>query len=738
MALIKLQFQPGINKEITTLGGKGGWFACNNVRFRSGVAEKIGGWTADNGVTNSALKPTTGSYWGVAKSLFSWASIVGYNLMGIGTNVKYYIQNGDGGYFYDVTPVMTTTAAGAITFAATTGSKVLTVTSSTAIELTSGTFVTFSGATGLGGNITSTILNAEFQITKVLSTTVFQIAASVAANSSDTGSGGTATVGAFQYNAGPTQYSVGVGWGAGGWGGITPGFPSGGWGQSTGGYQLRLWSQSNYGENLVMNPRGGPLFYWVTSSTPSSFYRAQQVSSTNTNTFSGDSGNQYYWFADGAIFTASITAGQMTVTAMTTGYINIGATITGTGIGSGVTITGFVSGSQGYEGVYTTSDSGLTISSTTVTSTISACPTVANFVLVSDQSRFVIAFGTDNTGDTVQDPMLVSWSDQENILTWNPTATNQAGNYRLSQGSQIITAVQSRQEILVFTDTAIYSMQYLGPPYVWGFQIMGSNISIMSPNAAVIANNTLFWMGVDKFYMYNGTVQTLPSTLRKYVFENINTSQSYQVFAGVNEGFSEVWWYYCSSSSNTIDSYVIYNYVDNTWVYGSMARTAWTYSPLRGYPVATGYASPALSSGNLIYHELGVDDGTTTPASPINAYIQSSDFDIGDGDRYGFAWRMIPDVSFDGSNVDDPQMYMTLLPRQNPGAAYTVNVTPPVVSSTQDYSNTPFYGTQQFTTQINIRVRGRQIAAVFGSNTLGTQWQVGVPRMDVRPDGRRA
>lgn len=670
MALIKLQFQPGINKEITTLGGKGGWFAGNNIRFRSGVAEKLGGWMSDTGVTFSTLKPPTGSFWGVAKSLFSWASLTGYNLMGVGTNVKYYIQNGNGGYFYDITPIMNTTAAGVITFAATTGSKTLTVNSSTSMTLSVGTFVTFSGATSLGGNITSTILNAEFQITKILSATQFQVIATVVANSSDTGNGGTAVVGAFQYNAGPTAYYVAVGWGAGGWGGNTPGFASTGWGGSTGGYQLRLWSQSNYGQNLVINPRGGPIFYWVTAANPASFFRAQQISPTNTNSFLGygDTMPQEYWYTD-----------------------------TGT----------------------------------------PACPTVANYVLVSDQSRFVIAYGTDNNGNGSQDPMLVSWSDQENILVWNPSATNQAGNYRLSQGSAIITAIQSRQEILVFTDTALYSQQYLGPPYVWGFQIMGSNISIMSPNAAVIANNTLFWMGVDKFYFYNGTVQTLPSSLRKYVFENINTQQAFQVFGGSNEGFSEVWWYYCSAGSNTIDSYVIYNYVDQTWVYGSMARTAWTYSPLRGYPVAAGYSTDG-TSGIEIYHENGVDDGTTNPPSPINAYIQSSDFDIGDGDKYGFAWRMIPDVSFDGSNVANPSMYMTLLPRQNPGAAYSATIYP-TVQSTQSYSNTtPFYGTQQFTQQINIRVRGRQMAAVFGSNTLGTQWQLGIARMDVRPDGRKS
>jgi hypothetical protein len=670
MSLVKFQFKPGINKEITTLAGKGGWFACNNVRFRSGYPEKLGGWTLDSGSVSSAYKPAAGNYWGVATSLFDWASLSGYNYLGVGTNLKFYVQNGDGGGFNDITPIRAVTAAGAVTFVATNGSKTIKV-NNTASGATVNDFVTFSGAVSLGGNITAAILNAEFQIKSIISANQYTIQASVAANSSDTGNGGASTVGTYQLLTGGAYYSYGVGWGAGGWGGSTPGVSgTTGWGQSSSAgisfaYQLRLWSQSNYGQNLVFNARGGGLYYWVVDTTPSIYNRAQQLSPSNTSTQNG----VQYWYTD---------AGT------------------------------------------------------------AACPTIANFVLVSDSSRFVIAYGTDNSGDGTQDPMLVSWSDQENITVWLPQPTNQAGNFRLSHGSAILSAIQTRQEILVFTDTAIYVQQYLGPPFVWGFQLMSSNISLIGPNAIAAANNTVFWMGRDKFYYYNGTMQTLPSAMRKYVYENINLAQGFQSFAGVNEAFSEVWWFYCSLNSTTIDSYVIYNYLDQSWSYGSMARSAWTDAHLRLYPMAAGYASDG-TDGLLIYHESGVDDGITSPASPINAFVQSSDVDIGDGDKYGFAWRMIPDITFDSSNVSNPAVTMTLWPRQNPGSAYTVNVTQPTVTSAQSYSSTvPFYGTQQFTQQVNIRVRGRQMAFRVSSNTLGVAWQVGVPRVDIRADGARA
>ena len=643
MPLQKLQFRPGINRESTTLANEGGWFESEKIRFRSGSPEKIGGWVADTGTTTSTLTPPAGSFWGVCRSLWNWTTLSSYNLLGIGTNLKYYIQNGVGGAFYDITPIRSTTAAGDVTFAATNGSTTLTVTDS-AHGAQANDFVTYSGAVSLGGVITATILNAEFQVVSVTSNNVYTITSSVAANASDSGNGGGSTVGAYQITTGSDVATMSVGWGAGGWGGITTGYASTGWGAPAPagvgfGSQLRLWSESNYGQDLIFNPRGGALYYWAVNANPNIFDRG---------------------------------------TLLTTGDT----------------------------------------------------PTVCNFVMVSDASRFVLAFGVNDIGSGTQNPLLIRWSDQEDYTLWTPAITNQAGSYQLSYGSQIVTATQARQEILVWTDAAIYSMQYLGPPYVWGFQLLVDNISIAGPNVVATANNVTYWMGTDKFYMYSGRVETLPCSLRSFVFNDINMTQSGQFFAGTSEGYNEVWWWYCSANSNTIDKYVVYNHLERVWYYGTMERTAWLDSPLRTEPMGATYGN------KIVYHETGVDDGTTNPPSPIVAYVQSSDFDIGDGHNFGFVWRIIPDVTFDGSTVAAPALDFTVRPRQFPGSNYGTANNPAVISSIS-YAGQRTYNVQQFTEQVYARIRGRQMAFKVGSTTLGTQWQLGVPRIEVRPDGRK-
>ena len=643
MPLQKLQFRPGVNRESTTLANEGGWFESDKVRFRSGSAEKIGGWVADTGTSNATLAPPTGSFWGTCRSLWNWITLSSYNLLGVGTNLKFYIQNGTGGTFYDITPIRSTTAAGDVTFAATNGSTTLTVTDA-AHGAQAGDFVTYSGAVTLGGVITATVLNKEYQVVAVTSNNVYTITSTVAANASDVGNGGSATVGAYQITTGSDVSTTSVGWGAGGWGGITTGYSSTGWGSPAPsgvgfGSQLRLWSQANYGEDLIFNPRGGGLYLWEVNANPNIFDRG---------------------------------------TLLTTGDT----------------------------------------------------PDFCNIVMVSDASRFVIGFGVNDYGSAVQNPLLIRWSDQEDYTEWTPAITNQAGSYQLSHGSQIVTAMQARQEILVWTDSALYSMQYLGAPYVWGFQLLGDNLSIASQNAVATANNITYWMGVDKFYMYSGRVETLPCTLRSYVYNDINMSQAAQFFAGTNEGFNEVWWYYCSANSDTIDKYVVYNYLERVWYYGTLNRTAWLDSPLRVEPMATTYGN------QLLYHETGVDDGTTNPPSPITAYVQSSDFDIGDGHNFGFVWRIIPDVTFDGSTVTAPALDFTVRPRQFPGSNYGNSNNPEVVS-TVSYAGQRTYNVQQFTEQVYVRIRGRQMAFKVGSDTLGTAWQLGVPRIEVRPDGRR-
>ena len=698
MPLQKLAFRPGTNRESTNYANEGGWYQTNKVRFRSGQPEKIGGWVKDNGAlstdvagaTTNIVYPSSGTLWGVCRAMWNWITLSGYNLLGLGTNLKYYIQNGPGGNFYDVTPI-----TGVPPAAMSVGSNAFTTTASSSgtaryVTVTcnvagyngqTNDFVTVSGVASAVNGIPAANLNGEFQITFVSSSTFtiqVYVSSAVTVTAGTTG----AAAFAFQITTGGDVYTIGVGWGAGVWGSYTGG-P--GWGEAAPaglgiGLQLRTWSQSNYGQNLVFNPRGGAIYYWVVDSNPTIFNRAQVVNAGNTNT----QNTVAYWDAD------------------------------------------------------------------------STCPTLCNFVLVSDASRFTIAFGcNDPTGayaSSTLDPMQIRWSDQENLLVWTPAITNQAGDYRLSHGSSIITAQQARQEILVFTDSTIYSMQYLGPPYVWSFQILGDNISIAGPNVVATATNVTYWMGLDQFYMYTGRVEILPSTLREYVFTDINKTQSFQFVSGTNEGYNEVWWQYCSANSIVIDRYVIYNYKDNVWYYGDwtnyngayQGRTAWLDSALRASPMAVTYgAAGGSENGLLVYHEDGVDDGTVNPVVPIVANVQSSDFDIGDGNNFGFVWRLIPDLTFDGSNVNQPTAYFTAIPRTFPGAAYGPS-NDPAVTSTQNYQNQITYNIQQFTQQVYVRIRGRQMAFRVSSGTtgsatdgLGVQWQLGAPRIDIRPDGRR-
>jgi hypothetical protein len=646
MPLQKLQLRPGINRESTSLANEGTWFEMDKVRFRSGYPEKIGGWTKDSGAPLTGLLPPTGSYWGVARSLWNWVTLAGYNLMGLGTNLKYYIQSSVDGVFYDVTPIRDTSVVASNAFTTVNGSTTVTVNDNSHGAL-DGDFVTISGVGGAINGIPASALNKEFRIT-VVNVNSYTITVSAPATSS--GTTGAADF-AYQLSVGPEIFYVATGWGAGGWGGVTGFATPTGWGESAStGFasQIRLWSEDNYGQDLVMNPRGGGLYLWKVNANPVIYDRAVLLSPSSPSPYTTD--------AD--------------------------------------------------------------------------CPTVANAVAVSDTSRFVIAFGCNDYGETTIDPLLVRWSGQEAYAVWTPEATNQAGSYRLSIGSAIISHLQSRQEILVWTDSALFSMQYLGPPYVWGFQVLGDNISIAGPNARAVASNITYWMGLDKFYMYSGRVETLYCPLRQYIFGDINLQQQYQFFAGTNEGFNEVWWFYCSANSTEIDRYVIYNHLEKCWSYGNLSRTAWLDTALREHPTAAGY------NGQLIYHEDGVDDGSTSPASAIVSYVQSADINIGDGHNYGFVWRMIPDVTFDGSNVDQPAVTMTLKPRQNPGANYSA-ASSPTVTSTQNYSNQRNYTVQQFTQIVYVRVRGRQMAFKISSEELGVQWQLGVPSLDVKPDGRR-
>jgi hypothetical protein len=619
MPLKKLTFKPGVNRENTRYTTESGWYSGDKIRFRMGTPEKIGGW---NRISNE-------TYLGICRSLWAWATLAGYPLVGVGTNLKFYIQ--DGGQYYDITPYRT--AVIPLTNPFTTNGTTTVQVTDVAHGCITNDFVTISNVSGDVNGIPAASLQGNFQVT-VIDADNYTIVSPVTATSS-----GTPSVTAdfrYEINTGnATQVGV-TGWGVGGWG-------LGGWGEGFILSTIRLWSQSNFGEDLIFGPRAGGIYYWDTS----------------------------------------------------------------VGVGT--------------RGVNLATEPGA-----------SDVPTVQNYLLVSDVSRFVFAFGCNDYGGSTADPMLIRWSDQEDALNWTPSATNQAGSLRLSRGSQIITSLQARQEVLVWTDAALYALQNLGAPVGWGAQLVGENISITSQNAVAYSNGIAFWMGVDKFYVYSGTTKTLPCNLRQYVFSDININQFQQICAGTNEGFNEVWWFYPSANSEVIDRYVIYNYLEDIWYYGNLGRTAWLDSGLLVYPIAATY------SNNIVDHEFGVNDNETSTTLPIQAFIESAEVDLDDGDQFMFVRRVLPDVTFRGSTAVSPSGTLTLKPLANSGSGY---ISPASIGGTSSNADATVVRTatvpiEAFTGQVYIRLRGRQISLRFESSALGVQWQLGSMRLDLQPDGQ--
>ena len=625
MPLTKLQFKPGINTETTSYANEGGWFDGDKIRFRFGVPEKIGGWQKLSGAT----------FLGTARAIKPFVALDSTRYNGLGTNLKYYIEEGGG--YNDITPLRVTTSAGDVTFAATNGSSTLTVTDNGHGALVND-FVTFSGAATLGGTITADVLNQEYQVVSVPTANSFTVTAkdtsgaTVTANASDSGNGGGSVVGAYQINVGLNTTVSGSGWGAGTWG-------RGTWDSASSllaaGATLRLWGNDNFGEDLLFNVRDGGIYYWDKSG---GLIRAVALDSLGTD-----------------------------------------ATI----------------------------------------------PTVAKQVMVSDRDRHVIAFGCDGEASIgTQDPMLIRFSDQGSLSTWQSTAENTAGELSLGSGSEIVTAIETRQQILVLTDVSAYSMQFLGPPFTFGINLISENITIMAPNAAKAVDDMVFWMGQDDFYMYNGQVQKMPCSIKSYIFNDFNSTQSEKVSAGLNSSFNEIWWFYPSSSSDENDRYAIYNYVEQVWYYGVLARTVWIDRGINTQPLAAG-------TDNFLYNqELGLDDGSTAPTSAITAYITSSQLDLGDGESFAFIRRIIPDVTFDGSTSDAPAANFIIKTRNFPGGTYNT-------TSTNAVTRSATVPVEQFTTQAHVRLRGRSFTFELQSTIAETQWRLGAPRVEVRPDGRR-
>tara|TARA_R100000353_G_scaffold19623_1_gene18080 strand:- start:79 stop:1947 length:1869 start_codon:yes stop_codon:yes gene_type:complete len=622
MPLQKLVFRPGINREGTAYDNEGGWFDCNLVRFRKGRPEKFGGWE----------KLSSSTYLGTARALHGWISLGGTKYLGVGTHLKYYIESGT--VFNDITPIRLTTSAGDVTFSATNGDATITV-ADTAHGAVKNDFVTFSGASSLGGNITAAVLNQEYQIATIVNANSYTIeakdtsGATVTANSSDSGNGGSSVVGVYQINVGLDVFVPGTGWGIDGWGAGTFGSTS----ALDATNQLRIWSHDNFGEDLIINPRAGGIFKWT----------------ENNN--------------------------------VTTRAVEL----------SGISGANLV-------------------------------PTVGLQVITSEKDRHLIVLGADPISGSSRtgsiDPMLIAFSDQENELDFEPLTTNTAGSLRLSSGSAIIGGVKARQEILIWTDTSLYSMQFIGPPFTFGINLINEGVGLVGPKAAVTAPQGVYWMSYNNFYVYNGSVQHLPCSVHNYVFNDINLTQSFKINAFTIADKNEVGWFYCSASSSEIDRYVIYNYAENIWFYGQLVRTAWLDAGIENYPRAVG-------NSYLFQQEKGFNDD----GSPMtNVFIESSDMDIGDGEQFSFIKRIIPDYKFiqDDNNGN---VNVVLKTRNFPGDSLTTNSTSAINSSTQ---------------QVFVRSRSRQMALRFESDddatndgNLSIGWRLGATRVDIKPDGKR-
>jgi hypothetical protein len=701
MPLQKILFKPGVNKENTRYTNEGGWWECDKVRFRQGTPETIGGWAP---YSLNVFK-------GVCRALWNWTTLAGKNLMGIGTHLKYYIE--DGGSMFDITPLRRTVTLGANPFAAT-GTTTVTVTDTSHGCLT-GDFVTFSGATGTYASI----LNAEYQVT-VLTVNTYTIttASALAAGSY----GGSAVVAAYQVSVGPETVVPLLGWGSGGWG-------AGPWGTGTASAtqtDLRIWSAQNYGEDLIYGPNRGGIYYWdATAGVTSRGVLLNTLGGTVTFTTASPTVVTFSTLlTEGSAIQFGVSSGGTLptgISALTTYYLfNVNGVTANllNGAGNLVNVTGAGSG-------------------TFSISLLVDVPTVQNSILVSDTNKFVIALGCNDYGSNTLDPMLIRWSGSENPYQWSPDATSQAGFTRLSHGSSIVSWITTRQETLIFTESSLYSLQYFGPPVVWGTQLLADNVSIVSKNAVTLASGVVYWMGVDKFYSYNGRVQTLNCDLRRFIFNDLNKAQFATIYSGSNEGFNEVWWLYPSSNSTYINRYVIYNYSENVWYYGTLGRSAWIDSSLRLYPISTTYDSTS-QTGRLISQEYLLNDNTTGVDLPIHSYIASSEFDLGDGYNFGFVWRVIPDVTFANSANDPntglaPRVNLTLSALQNSGSGISSAKTQTVTLVAPETAS----DTEKFTGQVYMRLRGRQMIMRFESNQVNTAWQAGAQRIDVRTDGRK-
>ena len=705
MPLQKLQFRAGINRDSTSYTNEGGWFDGDKVRFRNGLPEKIGGWT----------KYSDTQFVGTCRALHTWTALDNTNFIGIGTSQKYYLNAG--GTYYDITPLRLTTGGGDVTFSATNGSSTITVTD-TDHGANLNDFVTFTNAGTLGGNITADVLNQEYQISSVTASNTYTINAKdtsgngVSANSSDTGNGGSSTVGAYQINVGLDDNSYGTGWGAGIWGGISGSAATtavnDGSGMTASATSVTVDSSANFETTGYLLIDSEIIQYTGKTST------------TFTGLLRGLFGTTAATHADDATVTEALGGWGMPATTNVAGALlrhwshdNFGEDLV-MNVRDGAIYYWDKSGGTSTRAVEITTLAGST-----------NAPTIAKKVIVSERDRHVLAFGCDSeTASGTQDPLLIRFASQESLTEWNALPTNTAGELRIGTGSEIVTAVQTKQQTLVITDVSVHALQFIGPPFTFGITEVGRNTTIISENAAVAVEESVYWMGYREFYVYNGRTQKLVCPVQDFVFSDLNRDQDTKIVAGQNSAYSEVWWFYPSSDATANDRYVVYNYEQNIWYYGTLARTAWVDRGVLLYPIA------ASTDNYLYYQEFGLDDGSQSPASGITSFIESSQVTIGDGDKFFFASKVIPDITFRESTNETPQVNLTLKARRFPGTTYNQTETSAVTQS----ASTPI---ELFTEKADIRLRGRSFALRLESTATGVSWRLGTTRVDLRQDGRR-
>ena len=712
MPFSALKFKPGINADVTSYSNEGGYVDGNKIRFRSGFPEKIGGW----------VKHNSNTYQGSARRLHNWVALDGSDYLGVGTHLKYYVE--EGSTFNDITPLRVTTSSGDVTFSATNGSTTVTVIDS-AHGANENDFVTFSGADSLGGTVTASVLNAEHKIVRLISSNQYTITVSSAANGSDTGSGGSSVVGAYQINTGLNSTVGGTGWGAGQWSGTTSGALATQLNEALDDSETAVDVDDETGMTTANDVILVDNELMLVSNT------ADDNTMTVTRAHSG---------------TAAAEHDDDTLVRLAVGNASSDNDFVGWGQASAITVSGAQIRTWSHDNFgedliinprdgglfYWDKSSGLSgraveLSATSTYSGEKSVPTIAKQVLVSDQDRHVIAFGCDGLGATssatqgngTQDPLLIRFSHQESPVDWFPTATNTAGDLRLGGGSEFVQAVETKQQILCFTNKTVHAMKFIGPPFTFGLEELSKNITIMSSKSAIAVDDAVFWMGVDTFYVYAGQTQQLPCTVKDKVFLDFNFEEKDKVHVGLNTEFGEIIWFYPTSGSSDIDAYVVYNYTEKVWYYGTLARDAWLDRGIRDLPLATG-------SSYLYNHEIGYDDD----GSAMTSYVESAPMDLGDGDKFVSIKQLIPDVTFAGSTSVNPTVSFTVKAKNYSGATYDQTGS----GDTQRSSTSPI---EQFTNKLDFRIRGRSFAIRVDSSELGCKYKLGTPRIDIRPDGRR-